>query len=82
MIQQTEQLRSSVTGGNAGCPTHHQSYKTKQKCRNRKKMHRKKDNLQSIKHRAQIMEEKYFCILAYKHATDYNGFVSQTKFVA
>ena len=65
MIQQTDQWRSSVTGGDAGCPTHHQSYKTKQKCRNRKNMHRKKDDLQSIKHRAQIMEEKYFCILAY-----------------
>ena len=28
-------------------------------------MHRKKDNLQGIKHRAQIMEAKYLCILAY-----------------
>ena len=65
MIQQTEQWRSSVTGGDAGCPTHHQSYKTKQKSRNGKNMHKKRDNLQSIKHRAQIMEEKYFYILAY-----------------
>ena len=30
-----------------------------------KDMHWKKDNLQSIKHRAQIMEAKYFYILAY-----------------
>ena len=28
-------------------------------------MHREKNNLESIKHRAQIMKEKYFCILAY-----------------
>jgi hypothetical protein len=25
---------------------------------------------------SQIMEAKYFCILAYKHETDYNGSVS------
>ena len=27
--------------------------------------HREGDNLQSIKHRTQIMKAKYFCILAY-----------------
>ena len=32
-----------------------------------------RDNLQSIKHRTQIMKAKYFCILAYKHETDYKG---------
>ena len=65
LIQHTKLLRNRITGGNAGFPTHHQSYKTKQKYRNRKNMHRKKDNLQSIKHRTQIMEAKYFYILAY-----------------
>ena len=43
---------------------------------------REGDNLQSIKHRTQIMKEKYLCILAYKHETDYNGSISQTKDVA
>ena len=42
----------------------------------------RKNNLKSIKHRAQIMEAKYFCILAFKHETDYNGSISQTKDVA
>ena len=63
------------------CPTHHQSYMTKQN--NTPEIGRTctegKNNLQSIKHRAQIMEAKYFCVLAYKHETDYNESVSQTK---
>ena len=42
----------------------------------------RKNNLQSTKHKTQIMKEKYFCILAYKHETDDNGYVSQTKGVA
>ena len=59
------------------------TYKTKQKCRNRKNMHRKKDNLQSIKHGAQIMEEKCFCILAYiSMRLITSGFASQTRDVA
>ena len=37
------------------------------------------DNLQSIKHRTQIMKEKYFYILAYKHETDYKGLSHRWK---
>ena len=48
-------------------PTHHQSYKTKQK--NISEIGRtctgRKNNLQSIKHKTQIMKAKYFCILTY-----------------
>ena len=43
---------------------------------------REGDNIQSIKHRTQIMKEKYLCILAYEYETDYNGSISQTKDVA
>ena len=40
---------------------------------------KRKNNLQRIKHRAQIMKAKYFCILAYKHETGYKGLSHRQK---
>ena len=62
-------------------------YITNQSSIKKKMIHKQRNTLtkgegQSSRHHnieSLIMEEKYFCILAYKHETDYNGSVSQTK---
>ena len=73
LIQQSKQLRSRIIGGNAGCPTHYQSYKTKQKCWNRKNVHREKE--QSSKHQTQSSDHGGKILMnssIYKHETNYN----------
>ena len=70
MIQQTEQLRSSVTSSNAGSRIdQHITSPIILSINNILEIGRtcigRRNNLQSIKHRTQIMKEKYFCILAY-----------------
>ena len=70
LIQQTEQLRSSVTCSNAGSEIVQHITRPIRLSRNNisetgRTCTRRKNNLQSIKHKTQIMKEKYFCILAY-----------------
>ena len=75
-------MRSSVIGGNAGLEiVQHITSPIRLRKSNILETGRK-NNLQNIKHITQIMKAKYFYILAYKHETDYNGYVSQTKDVA
>ena len=77
-------LRSSVIGSNAGSGivqhitspiilSRNSIVETGRTCIGRK------NNLQSIKHITQITKEKYFCILAYKHETDYKGLSHRQK---
>ena len=80
-------MRSSVIGSNAGSNiVQHITSPIRLSRNNISETGRtcigRKNNLQSIKHKTQIMKEKYFCILAYKHKIDYNGSISQTKDVA
>ena len=45
----------------------------------RKESQKERDNHQNIKHRTQITKAKYFCILAYKHETNYKGLSHRQK---
>ena len=76
MILQSELLRIRITGGNAGLPTHYQPIRLSKIIETERTCTERKTVFKASNTETQIMEAKYFCILAYKHETNYNGSVS------
>ena len=80
-------MRSSVVGNDAGAMTVQHITSPRTLSRNsisetEKTCTERKRQLQNIKHRTQIVKEKYFCILAYKHETNYKCLSHRHKIFA
>ena len=65
MIQQFKLLRSRITGGNAGFPTHYQPIRLSRNIEIGRTCTERKTIFKTSNTETQIMEAKYFCILAY-----------------
>ena len=65
LILQSELLRSRIIGGNAGFPTHYQPIRLSRNIEIGKTCTKRKTIFKTSNTETQIMEAKYFCILAY-----------------
>ena len=65
MIQQSELLRSRIIDGSVGFPTHYQPIRLSKNIETGKTCTKRKTIFKASNPKTQIMEAKYFCILAY-----------------